>query len=292
MEIKKKLSEITMELMAQAQNLRDLASQASQLEVNISRMTGKLGEIDRNLEEMEKRPDVQSFNETDTVELTGMTTMSSQYSTHNSGTGVLAKIIPFPGGNPGSAESRRRNTGSDLHETPENRPVQGNFRREKFLSPVSFLAMPGELLPADIPDYRPFLQRDGLILLAWDKRITERGELYTAYWVTSAGVPRFYASRTFLQDDFFLAQPDHKSYAAEDGIEFYGQDSPAYLVHVAPELMMSNPQHGELRQAHIRMLKLQGSDVDFDYRYLLTIDKKRSPPLRKSRDQKPNQADA
>ena len=146
-----------------------------------------------------------------------------------------------------------------------------------YMTPI--LARPGKKMPSNIPDYRPFLQRDGLILLAWDKRLTESGERYTAYWVTSTGVPRFYASKMLSENDFISARPDHKSYAAEDGIEFYGQAAPVYLVHVAPELMMSNPLHGELRLVHISDLKHHGSKVDFDYKYLLKTekDRKQSP---------------
>jgi hypothetical protein len=140
---------------------------------------------------------------------------------------------------------------------------------------LPYLAAPGSSLPFGISDFRPALQRDGLILLGWDKRFTETGERYTAYWVTSAGVPRFYASRPFLLADFPFAKPDHKSYAAEDGIEFYGQKAPAYIVHVAPDLMMSNPKHRELRTDHINMLKNLGSKVNFNYKYLLKTEKSR-----------------
>ena len=138
-----------------------------------------------------------------------------------------------------------------------------------------FLAAPGQPLPSQLPDFRPDLQRDGLILLAWDRRSTEMGERFTAYWVTSTGPPRFYASRPLSSSELSTARPHHKSYAAEDGIEFYGEEAPHYMVHVAPELMKSNPRHGELRQQHIKMLKKQGSKVDFSHRYLLKNDKSR-----------------
>jgi len=147
----------------------------------------------------------------------------------------------------------------------------------QFLSSLSYMAVPGSSLPLGISDFRPALQRDGLILLGWDKRFSEAGERYTAYWVTSAGTPRFYASRPLLLADFPFANPDHKSYAAEDGIEFYGQKAPAYIVHVAPDLMMSNPGHRELRAAHINVLKNLGSKVNFNYKYLLKNEKNRKP---------------
>jgi len=150
-------------------------------------------------------------------------------------------------------------------------------RNRLYLASLPFLASPGSVLLPGIPDFRAALQRDGLILLAWDKRFTETGERYTAYWVTSVGIPRFYASKPFLLADLPFANPDHKSYAAEDGIEFYGQKAPAYIVHVAPDLMMSNPRHGELRTAHIAMLKSLGSKVNFNYKYLLKTEKNKKP---------------
>ncbi|MCL2382057.1 MAG: hypothetical protein FWC64_10810 [Treponema sp.] len=153
------------------------------------------------------------------------------------------------------------------------------------------LAAPGKPVPGGLTDYRPLLQRDGLILLSWDKRITEMGERYTAYWVTSAGVPRFYASKSLPPEDFPYARPDHKSYAAEDGIEFFGQDAPVYVAHVARELMMDNPRHDELRPIHIQMLKKQGSAVDFTYKYLLKTEKgKNRDALRKRANLAPRRA--
>ena len=122
--------------------------------------------------------------------------------------------------------------------------------------------------------------------------MTEKGERYTAYWVTSVGVSRYYASKPLSSEDFAFAWPDHKSYAAEDGIEFYGEKAPDYLIHVAPELMMSNPRHGELRRNHINALKQQGSTVDFNYKFLLKTEKKRNIFLRKSRDDQTHRAGA
>jgi hypothetical protein len=171
-----------------------------------------------------------------------------------------SNIIPFPG--LGICIGCRHE--SDLPQT-----------KQPFAA-LSYKAAPGNSLPARISDFRPALQRDGLILLGWDKRFTETGERYTAYWVTSAGIPRFYASKPLLLADFPFANPDHKSYAAEDGIEFYGQKAPAYIVHVAPDLMKSNPWHKELRMAHINMLKDMGSKVNFNYKYLLKTERKKN----------------
>ena len=166
-----------------------------------------------------------------------------------------AKIIPFPG-------------------LKDRSSFVDNSLIERFSAPMLFRGMPGSSLPVYVTDYRPFLQRDGLILLSWDKRVDEIGERCTAYWITSSGIPRFYASKPLSPEEFYSARPDHKSYAAEDGIEFYGQKAPVYIVYVAPELMKSNPKHGELRQSHINLLKHYGSNVNFGYEYLLKNERK------------------
>lgn len=273
MEKKQGLSEIVSELVKQVQNL---AAQMSRLESRITGITGKLGEIDQDLEAMEafpaglpnEDPDVVEFSCGKAISDIANLSYQPESSHYCAAADGFSNIIPFPG--------------LDLFKTVSTRKEPDNFHSRSFFASSPFLAAPGKSLCSDIPDHRSFLQRDGLILLAWDKRITEMGERYTAYWVTSIGTPRFYASRPHFVEDFSLAIPDHKSYAAEDGIEFYGQKAPAYMVHVAPELMMSNPRHGELRKIHIMALKQLGSEVDFDYRYLLTMEKKRSLPLRKS----------
>ncbi|MCL2092969.1 MAG: hypothetical protein FWH12_02130 [Treponema sp.] len=171
-----------------------------------------------------------------------------------------ANIIPFrlPGSSPESKEEAQR-------------------RFEKLLASVPFLAHPGVKLPPQIPDFRGVLQRDGLILLAWDKRNTEEGDRYTAYWVSSSGVPRYYASKPAPFSTFSEAQPDHKSYAAEDGIEYYGQDSPRYMVHVAPQLMMNHPGHQDLRASHIEVLKKQGCHSNFNAKFLLSEGRRKKP---------------
>ena len=197
--------------------------------------------------------------------------------------GTDAMNLIFPEFDARNSVSLILNQGDDLKDSSSKIiPFPGmNFQGNEFEInlPSTFLpilASPGLSLPEHIPDFRPSLQRDGLILLSWDKRITEKGDLYTAYWVTSVGTPRFYASKPLCLTDFFSARPDHKSYAAEDGIEFYGQEAPEYVVHVAPELMKSNPKHGELRRAHISQLKYQGSEVNFNHKYLLKTERKRT----------------
>jgi hypothetical protein len=166
-----------------------------------------------------------------------------------------SNIIPFPKTMVKTASVMRNKQGS-----------------HPFLIPI--LGQPEKRLPESVPDFRPLLQRDGLILLSWDKRTSELGERYTAYWVTSAGTCRYYASKAMDRRSFAEAEPDHKSYAAEDGIEFYGQTNPCYVVHVAPELMMSNQTHLEQRPEHIKKLRALGVKTNFEYKFLLNHTKK------------------
>lgn len=258
---------ITEAFLVQMQNLRNLSGLISALEDRVTKLSEKISGICGELGMSESSPPDPGPKE--------QSPAAAKYSPSESGAPacVASNIILFPGNPARNAAgtgpfTNTANTGFAQNKTLSARPA--------VKPPIP--AKPGDPLPAGIPDFRAALQRGGLILLAWDNRVTEHGERYTAYWVTSAGTPRFYASKPLPARYFFSARPDHKSYAAEDGIEFYGQEAPAYIVHVAPELMMSNPRHGELRPAHINTLKQHGSKVDFDYEYLLTREKKRTLP--------------
>jgi hypothetical protein len=238
--------------------VKDLKDQVSLVKYRVTEMAGKLDKIDEGMNTLEEiMTDLSADEEDINVSLVPPDRKESN-------------IILFPGGN-------RTSVQRNLEFFDSGHPVRVS-------SGKLIHAAPGEPLPEDIADYRHLLQRDGLILLAWDKRMTEMGERYTAYWVTSVATPRFYASKAHPAESFFMARPNHKSYAAEDGIEFFGQQPPDLIVHVAPDLMMGNPRHGELRKVHIEILRQLGSVADFDYKYLLTTDKKRNPPLNKSND--------
>jgi hypothetical protein len=243
------------DIMELLDDLSDLADQGAEMGKQIKKITSTLCKfgLDTNAREI-------SFPKLDFIEPANL--FSPRKEKTRCPADSRSKIIPFPG-------LYNRDTNLDH---PQAKKPRG-------LTPT--LALPGIPLPSNIPDYRLTLQRDGLILLAWDKRRTETGDRYTAYWVTSIGIPRFYASKPLCLAEFSHARPDHKSYAAEDGIEFYGQEAPEYLVHIAPELMMSNPRHRELRSEHIKKLKHQGYKTNYNYKYLLKTEKKRTLPAKK-----------
>jgi hypothetical protein len=152
-------------------------------------------------------------------------------------------------------------------------------------APNVIYARPGEEMSAPIPDFRSQLQRNGLILLSWDKKFDMNGAVYTAYWVTSSGIHRYYASPALRIDDFGSAMPNRKSYAAEDGIDYYGDPDPQYMVHVAPELMMSSREKINQRPEHIKKLKSMGVPVDFDYVFLLKTERNKSIPFQRRKEE-------
>jgi len=255
------LSEITAAFRERVVDLQNLAGAVTQLSGQIAKISNTIGKSDRYLNESKIIPSVKQQ---------GANVITGKMPDN------LSNIIPFP----------------NRFRVMEKNTAPTAQKKERNSGSLLFLSGPGSRLPAGIPDFRSALQRDGLILLGWDSRRTEEGYRLTAYWVTSAGIPRFYASRLLPAEDFSSARPDHKSYAAEDGIEFYGQDAPDYLVHVAPELMKSNPNHGKLRQSHISKLKAQGINVDFDHKYLLKDEKNLNLPRKKGKKSPPYLAGA
>jgi hypothetical protein len=124
-----------------------------------------------------------------------------------------------------------------------------------------YTALPGEPVPKGIPDMRPLLQRDGLILLGWDYSCYR----YTAYWITSAGWIRIYQSEPVRETDLPAAAPAHLATSHEIG---WGSD---YAVLVAPELFERHSSHRTQwyrdLEAHIKKLQELGIASDFDYEF-------------------------
>jgi hypothetical protein len=192
-------------------------------------------------------------------------------------------IIPFPGVNLTLNEFRA--TEARREESRMNRRCGLRLWRptQRVSWQVPIEAGPGEALPEGYPDFRPLLQRDGLILLGWAKRHREKGPArWTVYWVTSIGTNRYYASRDLEEKDLPQARPDYKSCGFDDGIEYYGQPAPEYIVHTAPELIERNDwQCRDPRKDHVQKLLAQGVQVNFNYRYLLTAERKKAIQRRK-----------
>jgi len=208
----RKLSEIPAVLTDHINKLRNLADEVSQLESKLQAVIGHLGRIDRELDLMDTAPPVQTvqkpdqgderpviieFNSRKTIGDTGViipknrgrdvslparhkftaVTCKSEGSRQRMKpsfpsetkltTGHSANIIFFPGHNTHANFSANREAG------------HSGGKHMIYKAPI--LAAMGMPVPPELHDFRPVLQRDGLILLAWDKRISEIGERYTAY---------------------------------------------------------------------------------------------------------------
>jgi hypothetical protein len=187
----------------------------------------------------------------------------------------MAKIIEFRL----SSRDASGNTGFKTPVKRDNPPP----RRQK--EPVVISVMPDEPFPVGHQDFRPLLQRDGLILLSWarwenwydDESFLRR---YIVTWVSSAGRTRHYATKAVEEKDLAAALPERKGdrlfYRGASGslggydLHSYSDKSIAdYLYFAAPFDLTKGTIPG-----FIGVLKALGSTVDFDHVFTLRAAKK------------------
>jgi len=137
-------------------------------------------------------------------------------------------------------------------------------------------ALPGETIPPEFPDLRPYMQRDGLILLTWAIWVTEDGiQTYKIHWVKSCGTLRKYSLTWYIQNDFekmlATAMPDDKTdMFYREGILGNGWNRDHVVDYVficAPEL------NSHSRAVFIEKLKATGVNVNFDFDFSLGLAK-------------------
>ena len=121
---------------------------------------------------------------------------------------------------------------------------------------VIFEAMPGEPLPEKCPDYRPLLQRDGLILWAWEIS----GDDIRIIWLTSNGAMRRYQATFDDEGDLATARPEERY----DDDRWGHRKTPDFIIYAAPPGLTVN-----MRKAFIAKLKAAGVSVNFDYEFSL-----------------------
>jgi len=123
--------------------------------------------------------------------------------------------------------------------------------------------MPDKPMPESYADYRPFLQRDGLILWAW--------EIYNEVgiriiWVCSNRTMRRYQREIYFNDEEIT--PELLSTVCPDKkyeIDIRGRNPvPDYIFYAAPVNLNMNT-----RKAFIAKLKTFDLSVDLDYEYSL-----------------------
>jgi hypothetical protein len=151
--------------------------------------------------------------------------------------------------------------------------------------------MPGESFPIGHRDFRPLLQRDGLILLSWALWEDWGGggnllQRYIVTWVASKGRNMRYATRAIPGKELERANPERRA----DALFYKGRFGDYFTANhdhipdriVADYLYLAAPfdLNGKTIPGFIRILKALGSTVNFDITYSLTKERaKRSEAL-------------
>ena len=119
--------------------------------------------------------------------------------------------------------------------------------------------MPGEPLPGKCQDYRPYLQRDGLILFSWEVH----GDGIKIIWVRSNG--SMYKYQTWAEDEgeITTACPDAKHTPDRHGC-YVSEKTPDFIIYAAPPDLTAST-----RKAFLSKLKAAGASVNFDYEFTL-----------------------
>lgn len=126
--------------------------------------------------------------------------------------------------------------------------------------PVIFEAMPWEPLPEKCPDYRPYLQRDGLILFPWEIR---GGNIKIVWLSANRGMHKYQA---WIDDEGDLSSvcPEHKYHDRYDYYSPLSEDKRDFIIYAAPPGLTANT-----RGAFVAKLKASGVSVNFDYEFTL-----------------------
>lgn len=165
-----------------------------------------------------------------------------------------------------------------LRETA-GKPAEPPVSRKR---PLVISALPGETIPAEYPDLRPFLQRDGLILLSWARWGNYRpfGVCYRVNWVKSCGKCKRYCSG-FITDisDKRLSEVmpgKHGDLKYREGIMGRNLTDVGYVTseRIADIVFLAAPDLSALtRPFFIQKLKEAGSAVNFDFDFSLGLAK-------------------
>jgi hypothetical protein len=170
-------------------------------------------------------------------------------------------------------------------EAPAVPPKPERPRKEA----ISISVMPEQAFPVGHQDFRPLLQRDGLILMSWSRweDWNHDGSLLRRYivtWATSGRNCRHYASDSVLEDNMAEAVPGRRAdsffyrglYGNRWISEDYQDDDIAdYVYLTAPFDLDHNTVPG-----FIKVLKALGYTNDFDFVFTLTGERIRQSKAR------------
>jgi len=138
---------------------------------------------------------------------------------------------------------------------PAEKPAVPKLKEPKKKA-VIIEVMPGEPLPERYQDYRPLLQRDGLILWAWEIG----DDFIRIIWLASNGNMRKYQAIFDDESELADASPERKY----DVCRYRYTEEPNYIIYAAPPGLTVNT-----RSAFVARLKASGVSVNFDYEFSL-----------------------
>jgi len=128
---------------------------------------------------------------------------------------------------------------------------------EKIKKPVIIEVMPGEALPEGYTDYRPYLQRDGLILFSWEYY----DDGIKIIWLKSNGnIQRYEAWLENNEAVLPTLCPEHRYSTWKRRY----QETPDRIVFTAPSGLTLNT-----RDTFISKLRESGITIDFNYNFSL-----------------------
>jgi hypothetical protein len=140
-----------------------------------------------------------------------------------------------------------------LQETAVPKPIKSEKKK-----PVIIEVMPWETMPAGYTDYRPLLQRDGLILFSWEIH----GGKIKIVWITSNRGMYKYQAWIDDENDLHSTLPCKKY---EDWrSRWYSGKDPDFIIYASPPSLTASA-----RGVFIVKLRASGVSVNFDYEFSL-----------------------
>ena len=164
-------------------------------------------------------------------------------------------VIPFPTAYTGAEEPKQ--------EEPQEPPAK----------PQEIYAPYGVPLPEGVKDFREALQRDGLVLICYQKLASREGTFFDALWAQSGTSKRCTNwSGAIREENMPYVMPLD---AIDDNYKYrdlYNKLKIVYTVNVAPENVLNGPFADF--SAYIQSLKDAGMKNDFDYTYIFAAEKR------------------
>ena len=177
----------------------------------------------------------------------------------NNGRAIIPLPIPYNG-----------------QELKEDRKVSADIKPEQEEIPVKsqeIYAPYGEALPDGIEDHREALQRDGLVLICYQKLVSREGTFFNALWAQSGTRLRCTNwSGAVREENIPYVMPLD---AIEDGYkhrEFNAKLKTVYTVNIAPEKALNGPISDFF--AYVQSLKDAGFKNNFDYNFIFAVEKR------------------